>query len=142
MTQEAAPRACVARECRDGSRCRLTSRFLAFSASLPPTRPATAISPTAMWQQSRVLLPRSAVRALMHPAQPLGHLAERVDQSQLPRPALEEGSVLYRRSVTTDLLPLPRRPRLPSLPLSEALPAGPRERSQLLALLPNEEPAN
>lgn len=35
-----------------------------------------------------------------------------------------------------------RAPSSPLLPLSNALPAGPKERIQPLALLPNQEPAN
>lgn len=66
-----------------------------------------------MWWQCRVPLPRFGVRALVCPVQPLSHLAEWVDQSQLRRPGLEEGSVLYGGSVTTDLLHPPRRPHLP-----------------------------
>lgn len=60
-----------------------------------------------MWWQCRVPLPQFGVRALMRLVQPLRHLREWVDQSQLPRTVLEEGSVLYRGSVMTDLLHLP-----------------------------------
>ena len=56
-----------------------------------------------MWRQCRVPIPRFGVEALVCRVQPRRHLVEWVDQSQLPRPGLEEGSALRRGSVMTDL---------------------------------------
>lgn len=135
MTQEAALTACIARECLRHLRIPGILRFF------PPTWPSIAIIPDT--DVVAALGPPSPVwsKAPVRPVQPLRYPAERwISPSSQARAGrgrcFTEG--LSRRTCSI----LPDVPVSSSLLLSKALPAGPKGRIQLLALLPNQEPAN
>lgn len=120
MTQEPAPTACVVRECHCWltAGAGVTATFLAFSASFPPTWPSIAIIP----DTDVVALPGapSPVRNKSPGTPGAAPPPQRGVGGSVPAPVagLEEGSVLYRGSITTDLL---HPSRCSHLPIATAL---------------------
>lgn len=140
MTQEPAPTACVVRECHCwlSPAAGVTATFLAFSASFPPTWPSIAIIP----DTAVVALPGPPSPVRERLVQPLGPSADWVDQSQLPRPGWKKGRCFTESLSRQTCSILPDAPISPLLLLSKALPAAPKERVLLLALLTSQEPTN
>lgn len=97
MTQEAALTACIARECLRHLQIPGILRFF------PPTWPSIAIIPDTDVVAALGPLPRFGVKPPCARCSPFATLRSG-GSVPAPRPGLEEGSVLYRGSVTTDLL--------------------------------------
>lgn len=144
MTQEPAPTACVVRECHCWltAGAGVTATFLAFSASIPPTWPSIAIIP----DTDVVALP-GAPSPVRNKSPGTPGAAPRpsagwVRQSQPPWPGWKKGRCFIEDLSRQTCSILPDAPISPLLLLSKALPAGPKERILLFALLTNQGPTN